>query len=203
MDKDVTWLCLRYRRAMEALPADARRPIVITECGIDGGPVGEAQKGWSKFTDAAGYLSNLQWYDNELQKDDYLIGAVIYAMNGWGIDGSFGMGEVGMIRDYIAQGGDPGPVMTKMPGTVPAKPPAPPPQPVKPTQPAPPQPAKPTQPAPTAPTTGASTYTVQPGDTLFAIARKLGVTVQAITAANNITNPSLIKPGQVLTIPKK
>ncbi len=44
-------------------------------------------------------------------------------------------------------------------------------------------------------------YTVQSGDTLSAIARKFGVTVAAITAANNIANPNLIKPGQVLTIP--
>ncbi|MDE3089576.1 MAG: LysM peptidoglycan-binding domain-containing protein [Chloroflexota bacterium] len=57
---------------------------------------------------------------------------------------------------------------------------------------------------PPAPSAGsATTYTVQSGDTLFAIARKLGVMVDAIVAANNIANPSLIKPGQVLTIPAK
>ena len=44
-------------------------------------------------------------------------------------------------------------------------------------------------------------YTVQRGDTLFALARKFGVTVAAIVAANHITNPNLIKTGQVLTIP--
>ncbi|MDE3089577.1 MAG: LysM peptidoglycan-binding domain-containing protein, partial [Chloroflexota bacterium] len=44
-------------------------------------------------------------------------------------------------------------------------------------------------------------YTVRSGDTLYAIARKFGVTVAAITAVNNIPNPNLIKTGQVLTIP--
>ena len=45
------------------------------------------------------------------------------------------------------------------------------------------------------------TYTVQRGDTLFALARKFGVTVAAIVAANNIVNANLIRTGQVLTIP--
>lgn len=45
------------------------------------------------------------------------------------------------------------------------------------------------------------TYTVQGGDTLYRIAQKFGVTVVALTAANNLANPNLIKPGQVLTIP--
>ena len=45
------------------------------------------------------------------------------------------------------------------------------------------------------------TYTVQKGDTLFALARKFGITVAAIVAANNIANANLIRTGQVLTIP--
>jgi len=45
------------------------------------------------------------------------------------------------------------------------------------------------------------TYTVKPGDTLYAIAVKYGTTVQAIAAANNISNPNLIRVGQVLVIP--
>ncbi|WP_114570623.1 LysM peptidoglycan-binding domain-containing protein [Exiguobacterium flavidum] len=45
------------------------------------------------------------------------------------------------------------------------------------------------------------TYTVKSGDTLYSIARTYGVTVDALIKANNITNPSLIKVGQVLIIP--
>ncbi len=45
-------------------------------------------------------------------------------------------------------------------------------------------------------------YTVQPGDTLFFIAQRFGVTLQALIAANpQIPDPNLIFPGQVITIP--
>lgn len=44
-------------------------------------------------------------------------------------------------------------------------------------------------------------YTVQPGDSLWAIAQRFGTTVAAIVAANNIRNPDLIYPGEVLRIP--
>ncbi|MCR4441282.1 MAG: peptidoglycan-binding protein [Peptococcaceae bacterium] len=46
-------------------------------------------------------------------------------------------------------------------------------------------------------------YIVQPGDTLYIIAQKFGVSVEALVQANNITNPDLIFTGQVLTIPKE
>jgi LysM repeat protein len=45
------------------------------------------------------------------------------------------------------------------------------------------------------------TYTVRRGDTLLAIAERFGVTVRALSAANGITDPSLLRIGQVLTIP--
>lgn len=45
------------------------------------------------------------------------------------------------------------------------------------------------------------THTVQPGETLFSIARKYGLTVDELAFANGITNPDLIYAGQVLTIP--
>jgi polysaccharide deacetylase family sporulation protein PdaB len=44
-------------------------------------------------------------------------------------------------------------------------------------------------------------YTVQPGDTLYEIARLYGSTIQAIIDANNIDNPNLIYPGSVILIP--
>ena len=50
-------------------------------------------------------------------------------------------------------------------------------------------------------TGGSSTYVVQAGDYLSLIAQRFGVTVAAILAANNISNPNLLFVGQVLTIP--
>lgn len=48
---------------------------------------------------------------------------------------------------------------------------------------------------------GLRRYRVQPGDTLGGIAAKFGTTVKALAEANGITNPSLIRVGQVLVIP--
>ena len=44
------------------------------------------------------------------------------------------------------------------------------------------------------------TYTVKSGDTLSGIGSKFGVSYQKIAADNNISNPNLIHPGQVLKI---
>jgi LysM repeat protein len=49
-----------------------------------------------------------------------------------------------------------------------------------------------------------TTYTIKKGDTLSAIAKRYGTTVDAILKANpNIKNPNLIKVGQVINIPGK
>lgn len=45
------------------------------------------------------------------------------------------------------------------------------------------------------------TYTVVPGDTLYAIAARYRTTVAELAALNGIVNPNLIYPGQVLQIP--
>ncbi len=55
---------------------------------------------------------------------------------------------------------------------------------------------------PAAPIAGKTRYTVQLGDDLTAIAARYGSTAMALAAANDIENPNLIYPGQVLNIPK-
>lgn len=51
-------------------------------------------------------------------------------------------------------------------------------------------------------TTGSNKYTVQKGDTLFAIGKKFGMTFEKIAKANGIAAPFTIFPGQVLKIPR-
>ncbi len=51
------------------------------------------------------------------------------------------------------------------------------------------------------PTPGPPVYVVQPGDTLYDIARRFDTTVEAIVAANNLADPGLIRVGQKLIIP--
>lgn len=54
----------------------------------------------------------------------------------------------------------------------------------------------------TTPPTCTRQYTTDVGDTLTNIARRYGTTVQAIAAANNITNPNVIYAGETLCIPE-
>lgn len=49
--------------------------------------------------------------------------------------------------------------------------------------------------------TPSSTYTVASGDTLSGIASRHGTSVSALSSVNGLTNPSLIRAGQSLTIP--
>lgn len=68
-----------------------------------------------------------------------------------------------------------------------------------------PTPAPEPEPTPAAePEPSARTYTVETGDTLWAISERFygdGSKYQVIADASGISNPDLIQPGQVLTIP--
>ncbi len=55
----------------------------------------------------------------------------------------------------------------------------------------------PTQP----PAPGQRVYVVRPGDSLWTISRRFGVSIDDILAANDLANPNLIYPGQELIIP--
>ena len=62
----------------------------------------------------------------------------------------------------------------------------------------------PRAPAPPGCPPGSTRYTVQPGDSMFTIARRFGVSLDALIRANpQISNPSLIFPGQQLCIPPR
>jgi len=68
-----------------------------------------------------------------------------------------------------------------------------------------PLPTPTTEPSPTVMATLApgadQTHTVQPGETLFAIATRYGVSIGAIVLANELANPDVIQVGQTLLIP--
>lgn len=55
--------------------------------------------------------------------------------------------------------------------------------------------------APVACPDGSFTYVIQRGDNLFAIARRYGTTVSAITAVNPGINPNMLQIGQAICIP--
>ena len=55
--------------------------------------------------------------------------------------------------------------------------------------------------APVAPAGASTTVTVEPGETLSALAQRYGTTAAALAAANGISNPDLIEAGSVLRVP--
>lgn len=76
------WYTLRYRKAYSQLRDFMRPeeipPFLITECGIDSGarrwPV-SVQGGYKSFCSIQDYITQLAWYDSQLQKDSYIVGA--------------------------------------------------------------------------------------------------------------------------------
>jgi hypothetical protein len=99
---DEGWTTLRYRKVyrQHLIPHHlGSLPLVITECGIDplvtprpeGAPAG-AWKDLGKYWEAHDgeadkadyYFRQLVWYDEELQKDHYVVGATIFTWGNFG-----------------------------------------------------------------------------------------------------------------------
>jgi len=99
---DEGWATLRYRKVYRRhlIPNGlGRLPLVITECGIDpmvnpkppgvkGGAWKQLGKFWAEHDGEADkadyYFRQLKWYDGELQKDDYVAGAVVFTWGSYG-----------------------------------------------------------------------------------------------------------------------
>ena len=101
--------CLRYRNTVAELRAvGCPIPrIFIGECGIDvpdpNFPLDHHHRGWTEWTDRAGYLEQLKWYAGELEQDDYIIGASVFTVCNWdwvtfNVDRELAMG----IADIVA-----------------------------------------------------------------------------------------------------
>lgn len=103
-----SWLCGRFVRVYGALPAELRKPLIVSECGIDGGVLGDGRAGWKRYMDASGYMAELTWYDRLLMQCASrwpILGATIFGWWGRGgytwdeydIDGALAT----LLRDYI------------------------------------------------------------------------------------------------------
>jgi len=82
------WHAFRYRMNMHyAAEAGIRLPpLLITECGVDGGVVTMPKKGWKTFCrDRAHYMAQLAMFDVELAKDPYVLTATVFTAGpmGW------------------------------------------------------------------------------------------------------------------------
>jgi len=103
MQTDSEWLSLRHRKVYNQYGLTL--PLVITETGIDKG--GGEDDGWKNTgISTEEYFNQLVWYDSELQKDSYVIGAAIYqyGFHGWeSFDISPLAGENGKLTQYLQQ----------------------------------------------------------------------------------------------------
>ena len=83
------WYSLRYRQFYSYFAANypdlADMPLVLTEAGVDfnGTP---ATSGWQARGSAANYQRWLNWFDNQMQQDSYVIGCTLFQngdASGW------------------------------------------------------------------------------------------------------------------------
>jgi hypothetical protein len=71
------WWTLRYRRMLAELQPN-HVPIIISECGIDGGLAGNPRMGWKRYANVEQYRAQLAWYDDEICKDADVLAATVF-----------------------------------------------------------------------------------------------------------------------------
>jgi len=102
------WLTGRYRKVYRWFLEPTGRghtPLIITECGIDGGVIGRPNEGWKSFATKEQYFEQLKWYDSLLKQDYYVLGATIFCLEipNWQ---SFDIAELmPELTRYVAGGG--------------------------------------------------------------------------------------------------
>ncbi len=92
-EEETPFLALRHRIIYERLAELGIRqsPLLITECGIDRGTVGYRHRPGA--TPWPSYLSQLLWYEQELQSDEYVGAAFVFTSGATGPWRSFDVGE--------------------------------------------------------------------------------------------------------------
>jgi len=89
------WNVLRHRQlatALRRVGLTTLPQMYLTEVGIDGGTLKEGQPGyragaggWKDFCrDFSEYLTQLLWLERELQRDAYIITALVFLAGAWG-----------------------------------------------------------------------------------------------------------------------
>ncbi len=76
------WTTGRYRKVYNwfLIPDGRQIPLIITECGIDGGVIGQGSKGWKSYASGEVYMEQLKWYDSLMKQDSYVLGATIFSL---------------------------------------------------------------------------------------------------------------------------
>ena len=102
------YLTLRYRRTVAELRAAGARipPLLITECGIDGGVIAKPRTGWKTYCNgnAMNYLLQLAQYAAEIAQDPYVAGAMVFTSSPSGWEDYEVTQQIGAGMDNIARG---------------------------------------------------------------------------------------------------
>ncbi len=97
----------RYRDFRAQLAADARKQVLITECGVDDGH----NNGWQKYVSQDQYLAILATYDQQLMQDLYVLGATIFQYGAGAPWQTFDIAPIGQaVALYVANAGGGAPI---------------------------------------------------------------------------------------------